>query len=177
MTVSVERCPSPNFVTDVMILHSTQYDVEDDMRGEIGSQLWEEFGYELLPTDCHFRYLTKRAPQLEAAAAEQGPTVEQARMMCIAFTPLKAEELLTQFLRLNQCTKSRYDDQVTHDFVYDRGHISDKFRRRSLLRLLTNSNNLQKSDWRLWSRGCLRLLISGTASRILRQCCWQTMSS
>eukprot|EP00970_Alexandrium_tamarense_P018087 scaffold13317_cov92-Alexandrium_tamarense.AAC.10 len=51
MTVSVERCPSPNFVTDVMILHSTQYDVEDDIRGEISRRLWEEFGYELLPTD------------------------------------------------------------------------------------------------------------------------------
>jgi hypothetical protein len=127
MTVGVERCPSPNFVTDVMILHSTQYDVEEDIRGEISRQLWEGFGYELLPTDCRFRFLTKCAPQLGAAAAELGPAVKQARIMCIAFTPSKAEELLTQFLRLNQCTKSRYDDRATHDFVYYPGQISDKF--------------------------------------------------
>jgi hypothetical protein len=127
MTVSVERCPSSNFVTDVMILHSTQYDVEDDIRGEISRQMWDELGYELLPTDCSFRFLTKRVPQLEAVAAEQGPAVKQARVTCIAFNPLKAEELLQRFIRLNQCTKSRYDDRATHDFVYYPGHISDKF--------------------------------------------------
>jgi hypothetical protein len=110
-----------------MILHSTQYDVEDDIRGEISRQMWEDLGYELLPTDCSFRFLTKRVPQLEAVAAEQGPAVKQARMTCIAFNPLKAEELLQQFIRLNQCTRSRYDDRATHDFVYYPGHISDKF--------------------------------------------------
>jgi hypothetical protein len=101
--------------------------VEDDIRGEISRQMWEDLGYELLPTDCRFRFLTLRAPQLETAAEGQALAVRQACMMCISFTPPKAEELLTQFLRLNQCSKSRYEARATHDFVYFPGHTSDKF--------------------------------------------------
>eukprot|EP00970_Alexandrium_tamarense_P003114 scaffold471_cov109-Alexandrium_tamarense.AAC.2 len=127
MAVSVERCPPPNFAPDVMILHSTQYDVEDDIRGEISRQMWEEVGYELLPTDCRFRFLTLRAPQLDTIVDRQASAVRQARMMCISFNPSKAEELLPQFLRLNQSSRSRYEARATHDFVYFPGHTSETF--------------------------------------------------
>jgi hypothetical protein len=113
MSMEVIAIPSTNFVPGIMILYSSYYDVEDDVRGEISQQILENCSYDLIPTDCHLSLRTKRVtwPTMES------PEVQQVQILCIDFVSAKADELLTLFLQLNSCEKTRLNTRATYDFV------------------------------------------------------------
>jgi hypothetical protein len=123
MSMEVIAIPSTNFVPGIMILYSSYYDVEDDVRGEISQQILENCSYDLIPTDCHISLRTKRVtrPTMES------PEVQQVQLLCIDFVSAKADELRTLFLQLNACEKTRLNARATYDFVYFPAQTSATF--------------------------------------------------
>eukprot|EP00970_Alexandrium_tamarense_P018084 scaffold13317_cov92-Alexandrium_tamarense.AAC.7 len=123
MSMEVIAIPSTNFVPGIMILYSSSYDVEDDVRGEISQQILENCSYDLIPTDCHLSLRTKHVtrPTMES------PEVPQVQLLYIDFVSAKADELRTLFLQLNTCEKTRLNARATYDFVYFPAQTSATF--------------------------------------------------